>query len=125
MVEDSKLFQKKTKLLFEKLGLETVMADNGADGLKRLEEHSYRFDFIFSDLEMPIMNGIDFIRELKKRPPARDIPILINSSLSNPALIRDIENEQLGRYIVKFDEDLIYKELDILLGKKPARNEPQ
>ena len=44
--------------------LEIDFAFNGKEGIKKIEENN--FDVVFSDIDMPIMNGIDMIREIRK-----------------------------------------------------------
>lgn len=119
LVEDSRIIQKRIALLFTKLGFSIATASNGEEALRLLEEKSYAFDLIFTDIEMPVVDGITFARKVKETPQAKEIPILFNSALSNPALIADIEKENLGRYLVKFDEELILKQLSITLNKTP------
>jgi CheY-like chemotaxis protein len=48
-------------------GYEVDMAGNGMEGLKMVCEKQY--DLIISDIDMPVMNGIEFYRELCKKMP--------------------------------------------------------
>ncbi|MBF0315214.1 MAG: chemotaxis protein CheW [Oligoflexia bacterium] len=108
ILEDSRYFQKKTETLFKKMGFDVVMAADGQIGMEMLKKHDFKFDLIFADIEMPVLNGIGFARRVKKMDQAKHIPIVFNTSLSNPTLKDDIEKEQLGICIVKFDEDSIF-----------------
>src|SRR5580765_7989186 len=56
------------------------VANNGADALKRLEIASYVPDIIFTDLYMPLVDGLEFIAELKKNPLLKNIPVVVFSS---------------------------------------------
>jgi len=108
VVEDSKLFQKKIKKMFEKYEFNCHFAENGQAGLEMIQENSY--DLIFTDIEMPIMNGIEMIKEVKAKNLTH-APILFNSSISNINLIEEIESNELGEYLVKFDEKIILKKI--------------
>ncbi|MGW8124026.1 response regulator [Roseivirga echinicomitans] len=57
-----------------------VIFENGLEGLNWLEKGN-RVDLIISDLEMPKMDGFEFVRRLSKDDRFRDIKILVNSSL--------------------------------------------
>lgn len=107
VVEDSRLFQLKLAKFFRERNADVVVAEDGEDGLSKLRENGYRPDLIFTDIEMPVLNGIGMVRAIKQDPKLRDIPIIFNTSISNPGLIEDIKGEGLGDYIVKFDEEEI------------------
>jgi two-component system chemotaxis response regulator CheV len=111
LVEDSIPVQKKMALFFRKLGLEVFVASNGQEGLQRLSELGGKVDLIFTDIEMPVKNGIEMVREIRNSPRTSHIPVLFNSALSNPALIETVEAEQLGKYLVKFDEEKIFHQV--------------
>ena len=58
------------EILVEALGREghrVAMADNGADALRRLEQHKY--DLVVSDTKMPVMDGVHFFNEIERRFP--------------------------------------------------------
>lgn len=109
LVEDSKLFQAKLKKFFEKLKMKVVLAEDGIEGIEKLKEHNFNFDLIFTDIEMPLLNGIGMVRKIKNMPQADHIPIIFNTSISNPGLVDDIRRENLGEYFVKYDEEEIVK----------------
>lgn len=83
------------------------MAEDGEEGLRMIEKHQDELDLIFTDIEMPYLNGIGMIRKMKKQGLAPHVPVVFNTSISNPALVEDITSEGLGDYIVKFDEGII------------------
>ena len=111
IAEDSKFFQKKLEKLFQKMGFIITMAEDGQDALNKLAQLNYRVDLVFTDIEMPKMNGIGMVRKLKQIAEGKNLPIIFNTSLSNPTLRDDIMNDQLGNLIVKFDEEEILREL--------------
>lgn len=104
LVEDSKLFQKKLIHYFNENGAKVTLAENGEQGIARLEELDGKVDFIFTDIEMPVLNGIGMVRKIRRNEKWKSIPVIFNTSISNPGLVEDIESEGLGHYIVKFDE---------------------
>lgn len=115
VVEDSRLYQKKISNVFAAWGCVLEFAQDGKEALETLRKKDYAFDLIFSDIEMPVMNGIELALQLKATPEASRIPIIFNSSLSNPMLIEEIKERALGGYIVKFDEEAIREEISKVL----------
>jgi len=68
---------------------------NAEDALQKLKnEETFIPDFIFLDLNMPIMNGKQCLREIKEIPRLRAVPVIIYTTSS---YIKDIEEtKQLG-----------------------------
>lgn len=62
-----------------------VTASNGAEAIDKLTHSEQVVDIIFLDLNMPLMNGKQFLHELKKRQSLQDIPVVIYTTSSEPA----------------------------------------
>lgn len=73
-------------------------AKDGAEGLKALRELVVMPDFIFLDMNMPVMNGEQFLSEVKKEVRLRSIPVVIYSTTTPPA--EAIGYKKLGAYRV-------------------------
>ena len=72
----------------EQLGFVVSSASNGMEGMRLLQEHS--FDGVLLDLEMPVMNGLTMLRELRKQ--ANDVPVIVMSAdPTRTAMIKAIE----------------------------------
>ncbi len=112
VVEDSRTIQKRLVQLFTQLGCLVASASNGEEALQALQKNNHAFDLVFTDIEMPLMDGVALARAIKTNPASQKIPIIIHSALSNPALISDIEKENLGHYLVKFDDHQLMEELN-------------
>jgi len=59
-------------------GVETVEAENGAEALKALPHHT--FDLMIIDINMPAINGLEFIHFVKHHEFYKKIPIIIIST---------------------------------------------
>ncbi len=110
IVEDSELFRKKLEKILASQGAICHFAKDGQEGYEAISNRHIDYDLIFTDIEMPKMNGIEMIRKIKNIPDF-SIPVIFNSSISNQSLIDEIEKEQLGEYIVKFSNESILKKI--------------
>ncbi len=75
IVEDDELSRSVLKRTIEDAGWTAMEAENGAVGLERLDEQ--KPDVILLDLMMPVMDGFEFVHELKKRGDCVDIPVIV------------------------------------------------
>lgn len=101
LVEDVEVNQLLIKNYLEKMGVSVTCADNGEVALDLVQQNS--FDLIFMDMQMPVMSGIDAVKELRKR--GCTIPIIM---LTANATIEDRRkcfeagaNDYLTKPIVK------------------------
>ena len=67
-----------TGLLKGVRGLDVEFASDGIDALKHLKRS--RFDLILTDLEMPILSGMEFIAKLRSDPAYRGVPVVVVSA---------------------------------------------
>ncbi len=81
-VDDSKAVRDMVAFTLEAEGYRVVGAENGADGLQKLR--SERFALIITDLNMPVMNGMDFIRNARKESNGSGVPIIMLTTESAP-----------------------------------------
>ena len=75
VVEDDPETRKMLCSMLEEYGLKIQEAENGEIALQRVQEKIP--GVIFLDLMMPVMDGFEFIEELKKNPEHRPIPIVV------------------------------------------------
>ena len=59
-----------------------LFAENGIDALALIDENP-QTDLIFSDINMPKMDGQTFIRLLKNKDSTSAIPVIITSSIAD------------------------------------------
>ncbi len=79
VVDDSATLRMSVEMTLQPAGFKVVHAVNGQDGLdklKELEEAQTPPVMIISDINMPVMDGITFIKEVKKTS-FRYLPILV------------------------------------------------
>jgi PAS domain S-box-containing protein len=83
IVEDSAMQAKRLKMLLEKHGYKVIVAHNGREGIDLAHKHS-DLTMIVSDIIMPVMDGYEMCRTIKRDESLKDVPIILLTSLSNP-----------------------------------------
>lgn len=74
-VDDSATMRQLVRMTLTQSGYEVVEAEDGEKGLQKALTGS--FDLILSDVNMPVMNGLDLVRNLRKLAQYRFTPILL------------------------------------------------
>lgn len=79
IVEDSPLVRKMYGLVFSKREHELTTAEDGRKALETLGAERRRYDLILLDLRMPDMDGVEFIRAIRRTSRFRDIPVVLTT----------------------------------------------
>lgn len=80
-VDDSASMRQMVKLTLGGAGYDVVEAADGSEALKMAQAGS--FNMVMTDLNMPVMDGLTFIRELRKLPAYRGVPIVFLTTESD------------------------------------------
>jgi two-component system chemotaxis response regulator CheY len=80
-------------------GYEVILAEDGKDGLSKL--NGTKIHLIISDVNMPNMDGITFVKEAKKLPAYKFTPIVMLTTESNAAKMAEGKAAGVKAWIVK------------------------
>ena len=75
LVEDNATNRSVIKGFLKNTGLRVIEAKNGAEGVEKAKLHQPQV--ILMDIEMPVMDGQEAIRQIRADPDTADIPILV------------------------------------------------
>ncbi len=78
VVDDANTVRRTSEKILKKHGFEVVLAVDGANALEILQE--IKPDIILSDIEMPVMNGFEFLKSLKISETLNKIPVIMITS---------------------------------------------
>ena len=81
VVDDTALARESVAKLLEYEGFQTVKAANGKDGYATLYERTP--DLILLDLMMPQMDGVTFLRMLRRSPVWKDVPVIVLTGVAD------------------------------------------
>lgn len=94
IAEDSKTAQKHLRQIFENANLSIKIFDNGkqlVDYVESMGENISNIPAIITDIEMPEMSGFTVVKILKNNPKTKNIPIIVNSSMTGQNNKREAE----------------------------------
>jgi CheY-like chemotaxis protein len=81
-VDDHEIFKSALAQVDE--GIHLVIASNGKEALQMLAAQEQLPDYIFLDLNMPRMGGLQFLTEIKKSETLHNIPVIVYSTSNHP-----------------------------------------
>lgn len=97
--DDSSVRTFLNRVMVKYFSAEVIEAENGKIGLEKLE--SEEIDFVFLDIAMPVMNGHEFLKEVRKNSKFKDLPVIIVSANSERELVGDLITLGITDYLVK------------------------
>jgi two-component system chemotaxis sensor kinase CheA len=112
LIDDTPFFLEVVKRYLTAEGHEIETAANGEEGLARLAA-AQPFDLIVSDIEMPVMDGWEFARAVRRR--GVETPMLALTSLSGPGYEIKARDCGYNSYEVKLDHDRLIRKVASLL----------
>ncbi|MEY3018609.1 MAG: hypothetical protein RL336_1744 [Pseudomonadota bacterium] len=114
-VDDSASMRQMVAFTLQGAGYDVVEASDGVEALAAAEQSN--FDLVLSDVNMPNMDGISLVKELRQRPAFKFVPILMLTTESGGD--KKMEGKQAGAtgWIVKpFNPEQLLKTIKKVLG---------
>ena len=114
VIDDAKAMRIILKQIIQSLGGQVEEAGNGQEGLEKLKSMG-QADLVLVDWNMPVMNGLDFVRAVRTDANYRKLPIMMVTT--------ETESSQMGKalaaganeYVTKpFTKDTIQGKLKLL-----------
>lgn len=98
-VDDSPSLRMAIRIALSGAGYAVTEAGDGVEGLQKANETE--FDMIVTDLNMPNMDGLTMIRELRKSPAHTGIPIIFLTTESDDAMKQQAKAAGATGWLVK------------------------
>lgn len=122
LVDDSVTARQTLAMTLQKVGYQVLQATDGEDGFNQLKRHPH-IGLVICDIEMPRMNGFEFLRRCQQEPLLAGIPVVMLSSRSGDK--HRLLAEQLGAIAYLSKPYLEHKLLEVvghLLQTKPLNS---
>jgi CheY-like chemotaxis protein len=122
--DDSEDFEFFTEAIKEiDASIVVLKATNGHEALHVLENHILMPDYIFLDINMPMMDGRACLEEIKRSERLKDIPVIMYSTTSNKTEIKHYK--MMGaNFLIKPDRfSQLVKSLTFILGYSEDRSD--
>ena len=115
-VDDSASLRMAIRIALTGAGYTVTEAGDGVEGLAKAT--STKFDMIVTDLNMPNMDGLSMIRELRKQPAQAGVPIIFLTTESDPEMKNQAKAAGATGWLTKpFDPENLVKVAKKVLGR--------
>lgn len=120
VVDDSQLIHSMYRLVLNKYGSCTIVdAMNGLEALDVLSRGD-DFDLMLLDINMPVMNGLQFMEKIKKDNIHRHVPIIVVSTEGKEEdTLRALKFGAWGYVVKPFKPQVLYDLIEKVLAKRP------
>ncbi len=119
VVEDSPVQATLLRRMLTQQGFTVTIAKHGQDALSQLAQQS--FILVISDIEMPLMNGYQLCRAIKRDSRLCHIPVILLTTLSEPSDLMEGLNAGADSFITKpYDDEVLLSRVNFLLTVEDA-----
>jgi DNA-binding NarL/FixJ family response regulator len=115
--DDSPILRKSLRQFLEKEDSWVVVGEgvNGKDTIEKT--HQLKPDLVVIDLAMPVMNGLDATRELRRRWPT--LPLVMFTNMADPHLAEEAYSAGADAVVSKCEPKILVNRIYDLLGSAP------
>ena len=98
-VEDEKDLREVTSSILQSFTKNQYIATNGQEGYDLFLKHDSDIDLIISDINMPILNGLEMIKKIKDIN--KNVPIIVTTAFSNKEYLLEAIDIGVDKYVLK------------------------
>jgi len=114
-IDDSASIRQMVVMTLSAAGFDLIEAVDGADGYNKATGNTVHA--VITDLNMPVMNGIEFIRKYRQHPSSKGVPIILLTTESDDELKRQAKEAGATGWIVKpFKQDQLLSVIKKVTG---------
>jgi two-component system chemotaxis sensor kinase CheA len=120
LAEDSSLYRTLVTSYLQSMGLEVLAAVNGREALELMRKNVV--DCVVSDIEMPVMDGLDLARQVKADDALRMVPLLGISSVDEKTMRPRALDAGFDEFRSKNNLPLLGEAIEALLADSARRS---
>ncbi|AGH97277.1 hybrid sensor histidine kinase/response regulator [Micavibrio aeruginosavorus] len=110
VVDDSPFFRSMLYPILTSAGYDVTLSEDPLHAI-RLHDDGHMFDIVLSDIEMPHMDGYEFVEKMRDDSSWKDVPFIAITSHNTREDIEYGYKKGFNKYIGKFDKDELIRSL--------------
>lgn len=114
VIDDSRATRRVISEIMKSLSFDVIEAGNGQEGLDRLEQFGPP-SVVLVDWNMPVMNGLEFIKAVRAIDTYQDVPLMMITTETEMERMAMAFMAGVNEYVMKpFDRDMIQGKLELI-----------
>ena len=115
VVDDSRAMRMILRRSLERFGFEVAQAGNGKEALEQLHAGNSSVSLFLVDWNMPEMNGLEFVKNLRAEPQFDAVPVMMVTTETEAEQISTALEAGANEYVIKpFTDETIEDKLRLL-----------
>lgn len=115
VLDDSRVMRSIIIKILSARGFDTVQASNGLEALEVMQRYGSTISLVLADWNMPIMNGLEFLKALRTQERFAQVPVMMVTSETNIEQVAEALHAGATEYIMKpFTADIVDAKLQLL-----------
>ena len=115
VIDDSRAMRRIVGKIVSRLGFEVLEAENGVEGLTQLEANSSEIEVVLVDWNMPVMNGLDFVKQVRANQEFEKHKLVMVTTETEPTQMARALMAGVDEFVMKpFTEEILVEKLKLI-----------
>lgn len=117
IAEDEDSLRKALSLKLEKEGFDLELVEDGKECIEFIKDNPSSVDLLILDLEMPVMGGVEVLKEIEKEQSINNFPVIVLTNFGNNDNLAETLESGVTEFLIKADhpiENIVNKVKEIL-----------
>jgi two-component system chemotaxis sensor kinase CheA len=110
VIDDSSFFRSHISQILQNAGYLTELACDGSEGLSSLEKGT-SFDLVLSDIEMPVMDGLELVKKIRQSKSLSSLPVIALTTNFSAKAIENGLKAGFNSYLEKLNPEVLLNEI--------------
>jgi two-component system chemotaxis response regulator CheY len=115
IIDDSRAMRRVLRRIVEPLGFTIIEGEHGQDGLDQLAKYNHDVDLILVDWNMPVMDGLTFVKTLRANKDIPRITTVMVTTETEPAQMARALMAGVDEFVMKpFTAEILIEKLQLI-----------
>ena len=115
IIDDSRAMRRILRQIVEPLGFHILEAGDGQEGLERLEQYHPDVELTLVDWNMPVMNGLEFVKAVRADDQYQQMKIAMVTTETEPAQMARALMAGVDEFVMKpFTSEILIEKLKLI-----------